>query len=81
MSDFPQVKFGKCERSGRRGNDIDSDTGVSTPASGYKLIEYDGMWLTQLEINRIEDEKDMEVNLDLLREEEQARQAAGFTKS
>lgn len=81
MSDFPRVKFGQCERSGRTGNDIDTDTGASTAASGYELIEYEGMWLSQLEINWLEDERNRDVFDDRLIEEERFRQRAGVTKA
>ena len=81
MSDFPKVKFGKCEGSGRRGNEIDSDTGASSAGTGYELIEYEGQWLTQLEINRLEDERQRKVFDDRLNEEERFRQSAGVTKA
>lgn len=77
---FPEVKFGICPRCGRRGYDIDSDTLVSTASTGYELKEYDGEWLCQLCINELEDKKHLEIFNDLTREEEKARDVAGFEK-
>lgn len=77
---FPQVKFGHCERCGRKGYYVDSD-GVSTAQSGYELKEYEGQWLDQLCINELEDKKNDDISRDRHIEEDIFRRSAGVEKT
>jgi len=79
-NNFPQDKFGKCERCGRKGYYVDSD-GDSTAQSGYKLKEYEGQWLCQLCINELDDEKNDEIVRNGIEEEEEFRRSAGVEKT
>lgn len=78
---FPQVKFGICERCGRKGNDIDPDTEESTASTGYYLKEYEGKLLCRLCIIELEDEEHRKVVDDKLQEQDRFRARAGFEKT
>jgi len=80
MGTFPPIKFGHCERCGRRGNYVDSD-GVSTAQSGYELKQYEGQWLCRLCINELEDEKHDSISKDKMEQEDQFRASAGVEKT
>ena len=74
MSNFPHIKFGRCERCGRTGLED------GEKLSGYELTYYQGQWLDQHCINELKDIAADDIKRERLIEEEAFRESVGFTK-
>ncbi len=78
--------FGKCEVCGADGGNHPSPSSADAPASstsgsGVILEEYDGKMMCKQCIQSKKADEESKIDTDRRNEEEQFRQAAGFTNS